>query len=154
MTGVATPAQIAAFAVSMKMKGPNSAEVTELADTMLLHARRVPTRAIHDVTGRQPRLSTSGGTSDARFIKDACPVVEIGLVGASMHAVDEYADVSDLEELSRIYERTFELYFGGNRVFGPSATNAGIDALPGDYELVVTYTALDGTKVNRYPLSF
>jgi anthranilate phosphoribosyltransferase len=42
MTGVATPAQIAAFAVSMKMKGPNSAEVTELADTMLLHARRVP----------------------------------------------------------------------------------------------------------------
>src|SRR5439155_1281980 len=44
-------------------------------------------RAIHDVTGRQPRLSTSGGTSDARFIKDACPVVEIGLVGASMHAV-------------------------------------------------------------------
>jgi anthranilate phosphoribosyltransferase len=46
MTGVATPAQIAAFAVSMKMKGPNSAEVTELADTMLLHARRVPTDVI------------------------------------------------------------------------------------------------------------
>ena len=46
-------------------------------------------RAIADVTGRSPGLSTSGGTSDARFIKDACPVVEVGLVGASMHGVDE-----------------------------------------------------------------
>jgi succinyl-diaminopimelate desuccinylase len=67
--------------------------------------------AIRDVTGREPRLSTSGGTSDARFIKDACPVVEAGLVGASMHAVDEYADTGDIEALSRIYERVLELYF-------------------------------------------
>ena len=43
-------------------------------------------RAVEDVTGRRPKLSTSGGTSDARFIKNACPVVELGLVGATMHA--------------------------------------------------------------------
>ena len=46
-------------------------------------------RAIEETTGAAPTLSTSGGTSDARFIKDACPVVEVGLVGATMHAVDE-----------------------------------------------------------------
>jgi len=68
-------------------------------------------RAIKDVTGREPRLSTSGGTSDARFIKDACPVVEMGLVGASMHGIDEHAAVEDLEALARIYERALELYF-------------------------------------------
>ncbi len=69
-------------------------------------------RAIEDVTERRAKLSTGGGTSDARFIKDACPVVEIGLVGASMHGVDEHADIADLEALSRIYERALELYFG------------------------------------------
>ena len=57
-------------------------------------------------------MSTSGGTSDARFIKDACPVVEVGLVGATMHAVDERVAVDDLEALARVYERTLELYFG------------------------------------------
>jgi succinyl-diaminopimelate desuccinylase len=69
-------------------------------------------RAIADVTGRSPGLSTSGGTSDARFIKDACPVVEVGLVGASMHGVDENVPADDVEALSRIYERTLSLYFG------------------------------------------
>ena len=68
-------------------------------------------RAIEDVTGRRPKLSTGGGTSDARFIKDACPVIELGLVGATMHAVDERVSVADLEALSRVYERTLELYF-------------------------------------------
>jgi succinyl-diaminopimelate desuccinylase len=68
-------------------------------------------RAITDVTGRQPSLSTGGGTSDARFIKDVCPVVEVGLVGASMHGVDENVAVDDIETLSRIYERTMLLYF-------------------------------------------
>jgi len=68
-------------------------------------------RAITDETGRRPRLSTSGGTSDARFIKNACPVVEAGLVGASMHGVDEHVEVADLEALSRVYERTLRLYF-------------------------------------------
>ena len=56
-------------------------------------------------------LSTGGGTSDARFIKAACPVVEIGLVGATMHGVDERVAVDDIEALSRIYERALELYF-------------------------------------------
>ena len=68
-------------------------------------------QAVEEVTGRKPKLSTSGGTSDARFIKDACPVVEIGLVGATMHAVDERVPVDDLEALSRVYERALELYF-------------------------------------------
>ena len=71
-------------------------------------------RAIREVTGREPKLSTSGGTSDARFIKDACPVVELGLVGASMHGIDEHADIEDMEKLTRIYERTLELYFAAD----------------------------------------
>jgi succinyl-diaminopimelate desuccinylase len=54
--------------------------------------------------GVTPELSTSGGTSDARFIKDACPVVEFGLVGATIHQVDERVDVADLEALTRIYQ--------------------------------------------------
>jgi succinyl-diaminopimelate desuccinylase len=74
-------------------------------------------RAIADVTGRSPGLSTSGGTSDARFIKDACPVVEVGLVGASMHGVDENVAAGDVEALSRIYERTLSLYFGSRAEF-------------------------------------
>jgi succinyl-diaminopimelate desuccinylase len=57
------------------------------------------------VTGRRPELSTSGGTSDARFIKDYCPVLEFGLVGQTMHMVDERVALSDLETLTRIYQR-------------------------------------------------
>ena len=53
----------------------------------------------------QPELSTSGGTSDARFIKDYCPVLEFGLVGQTMHMIDERAALSDLETLTRIYQR-------------------------------------------------
>src|SRR5208282_313900 len=67
--------------------------------------------AVEDVTGRRPQLSTSGGTSDARFIKNACPVVEIGLPNATIHAVDERVGLDDLEALSLIYERAFERYF-------------------------------------------
>ena len=67
--------------------------------------------AVEDVTGRKPSLSTGGGTSDARFIKNACPVVELGLVNATIHAVNERVAVDDLEALSRIYERALELYF-------------------------------------------
>ena len=68
-------------------------------------------KAIEDVTGRGAALSTKGGTSDARFIKDACPVVELGLVGDTMHAVDERVPVEDIETLSRVYERALERYF-------------------------------------------
>ena len=60
--------------------------------------------AIRDVTGRTPELSTTGGTSDARFIRRLCPVVEFGLPGQSMHKVDETAAVADVEGLAAIYE--------------------------------------------------
>jgi succinyl-diaminopimelate desuccinylase len=61
--------------------------------------------AVAAVTGRTPRLSTSGGTSDARFIKDTAPVVEFGLVNSTIHQVDERVPLADLEQLTRIYER-------------------------------------------------
>ena len=67
--------------------------------------------AVSDVTGRKPSLSTGGGTSDARFIRQACPVVELGLINATIHAVNERVALDDLEALSRIYERALELYF-------------------------------------------
>ncbi|HEY2529661.1 MAG TPA: succinyl-diaminopimelate desuccinylase, partial [Xanthobacteraceae bacterium] len=67
--------------------------------------------AIAEVTGRTPKLSTAGGTSDARFIKDYCPVLEFGLVGQTMHAVDECAPVADLVSLTAIYRRIIERYF-------------------------------------------
>jgi succinyl-diaminopimelate desuccinylase len=60
--------------------------------------------------GVTPELSTSGGTSDARFIKDACPVVEFGLVGATIHQVDERVDIADLESLTRIYQALLTSY--------------------------------------------
>jgi succinyl-diaminopimelate desuccinylase len=68
--------------------------------------------AIKDVTGEQPKLSTSGGTSDARFIKNYCPVIEFGLVGQSMHQVDERTTVADLATLTAAYRRILERYFG------------------------------------------
>jgi succinyl-diaminopimelate desuccinylase len=61
--------------------------------------------AVQAVSGRTPRLSTSGGTSDARFIKDTCPVVEFGLVNRTIHQVDEHVPLADLEQLTAIYER-------------------------------------------------
>ncbi len=67
--------------------------------------------AIAEVTGRKPELSTGGGTSDARFIKDYCPVLEFGLVGQTMHAVDERTPIADLVTLTAIYRRIIEKYF-------------------------------------------
>jgi succinyl-diaminopimelate desuccinylase len=67
--------------------------------------------AIAETTGRKPALSTTGGTSDARFIKDYCPVVEFGLVGQTMHQVDERVAVADLIALTAIYRRILEHYF-------------------------------------------
>jgi succinyl-diaminopimelate desuccinylase len=68
--------------------------------------------AIAETTGKKPKLSTSGGTSDARFIKDYCPVLEFGLVGQTMHQVDECVPVADLIALTAIYRRIIEKYFG------------------------------------------
>ncbi|HMA50446.1 MAG TPA: succinyl-diaminopimelate desuccinylase [Magnetospirillaceae bacterium] len=69
-------------------------------------------RAIKSVTGRTPDLSTTGGTSDARFIKNACPVAEFGLVGQSMHKADERVAVADLDALTEIYLAVLQDYFG------------------------------------------
>ncbi|WP_367715813.1 succinyl-diaminopimelate desuccinylase [Nitratireductor sp. GISD-1A_MAKvit] len=67
--------------------------------------------SVESVVGSRPQLSTSGGTSDARFIKDYCPVVEFGLVGQTMHMVDERVALSDLETLTQIYLRFLEDWF-------------------------------------------
>ena len=67
--------------------------------------------AIAEITGLHPKLSTSGGTSDARFIKDYCPVLEFGLVGQTMHQVDERVPLADLTTLTAIYRRIIEKYF-------------------------------------------
>ncbi|MFP6746470.1 MAG: succinyl-diaminopimelate desuccinylase [Alphaproteobacteria bacterium] len=68
-------------------------------------------RAVEDVTGTRPALTTTGGTSDARFIHHHCPVAEFGLISESMHKVDEQASVSDIERLSGIYARILDYYF-------------------------------------------
>jgi succinyl-diaminopimelate desuccinylase len=67
--------------------------------------------AIHEVTGRKPDLNTGGGTSDARFISHYCPVLEFGLVGQTMHQVDERVAVKDLERLTTIYRGVLDRYF-------------------------------------------
>ena len=67
--------------------------------------------AVQAVTGRAPDLSTTGGTSDARFIRALCPVVEFGLVGDTMHQIDERAPVADIQALSAIYEQLIDRYF-------------------------------------------
>ena len=70
--------------------------------------------AIRDVTGLSPELSTTGGTSDARFFKGVCPAVEFGLVGESMHQVDEHVRLADLDRLAAIYRRFLDRFFGAD----------------------------------------
>ncbi|WP_018184816.1 succinyl-diaminopimelate desuccinylase [Kaistia granuli] len=84
------------------------------SDSFLTHSEKLIgtlSDAIERATGRQPALSTSGGTSDARFIKDYCPVVEFGLVGQTMHQVDERVALADLETLTTIYRGFLDQYF-------------------------------------------
>ena len=69
--------------------------------------------AAEAVTGRRPQLSTGGGTSDARFITTLCPVAEFGLVGQTMHQVDENVAMADIDGLSMIYEDFMVRFFGG-----------------------------------------
>lgn len=64
----------------------------------------VVAKSVEKVTGKSPELSTTGGTSDARFIKDICPVVECGLINKTAHKVDECIAVADIEQLTKIYE--------------------------------------------------
>ena len=68
--------------------------------------------AIAEITGQKPACSTAGGTSDARFIKNCCPVVELGLIGRTAHQVDERVALTDLHALTAIYRRILEKYFG------------------------------------------
>ena len=70
--------------------------------------------AVETATGKQPELSTTGGTSDARFIKDYCPVAEFGLIGQTMHKSNECVAVQDLEALTDIYTAVLERFFEKN----------------------------------------
>ncbi len=70
-------------------------------------------RSVESLTGKRPELSTNGGTSDARFIKDYCPVVEFGLVGQTMHKVDECTALADLDMLTAVYLDFIRNYLGG-----------------------------------------
>jgi succinyl-diaminopimelate desuccinylase len=67
--------------------------------------------AVTEATGRKPALSTTGGTSDARFITHHCPVVEFGLVGQTMHQINERVPVADLQRLTGIYRKIIDRYF-------------------------------------------
>ena len=69
--------------------------------------------AVEAVTGRRPSLSTSGGTSDARFIRKYCPVVEFGPVGTTMHQIDECVPLAEIEQTALIYEKFLDLTFPG-----------------------------------------
>ena len=73
--------------------------------------RTVVAQAVADTTGRTPAFGTEGGTSDARFIKDHCPVVEFGLIGRTMHKIDECVPIAALETLTNAYLRILERYF-------------------------------------------
>lgn len=68
---------------------------------------------VHQMLGRRPELTTTGGTSDARFIKDYCPVIEFGLVGQTMHKVDENTNVDDVRGLADVYKAVLDGYFPG-----------------------------------------
>jgi succinyl-diaminopimelate desuccinylase len=92
--------------LAMHFDGNADAFVTApgpLVDTMIA--------AIQSETGRTPQLTTTGGTSDARFVKNYCPVIEFGLVNKTIHAVDERVPVADLVQLTRIYRAFLAQYF-------------------------------------------
>lgn len=87
---------------------PNPADVFITHNEPLIDALST---AVTEVTGNRPQLSTTGGTSDARFIKNYCPVVEFGLVGQTMHKIDESVAIKDVEELTQIYEKFLDMFF-------------------------------------------
>jgi succinyl-diaminopimelate desuccinylase len=87
----------------------NAASFITPADNPL---SRLVAAAVQDVTGRTPQMTTSGGTSDARFVQKYCPVVECGLVLETMHQVDENVSLEDMAQLTDVYERVLVRYFG------------------------------------------
>jgi succinyl-diaminopimelate desuccinylase len=93
--------------ISVKIKISGESFITLPGDLSALIAK-----AIELETGQTPQLSTTGGTSDARFIKDICPVVEFGLVGKTMHSVDERVKISQIHQLKLVYGRILQDYFG------------------------------------------
>ncbi len=103
---------------------PGRVEVKTLISGEAFLTRRgeftdVVAQAIRAATGEEPDLSTTGGTSDARFIRDLCPVLEFGLVGQTMHAVDEQVPVSQLRALQTTYAEIIARYFAR---FGEAST--------------------------------
>ena len=98
----------AAFAgkVALRTKLTGDAFITQPGEFVEICAG-----AVREVTGHDPELCTTGGISDARFIRSLCPVVELGLVNATMHAVDERTPVSEITALTQIYRRLIERYF-------------------------------------------
>ncbi|NBG94964.1 succinyl-diaminopimelate desuccinylase [Pyruvatibacter mobilis] len=82
-------------------------------------------RSVEYVLGRAPELSTTGGTSDARFIKNHCPVLEFGLVGETMHKVDERVPAQDVEQLTAIYHRLIDGYFAEAAAFAAEKQSRG-----------------------------
>ncbi len=96
------------------VEGPYDLELTLNGDSFLTPPGRlsdVMQEAVTTITGETPVLSTSGGTSDARFIKDYCPVAEFGLTGQTMHKVDERVAIKDIHALTEIYRQILERYF-------------------------------------------
>ena len=67
--------------------------------------------AVERTLGRTPELGTTGGTSDARFIKDHCPIAELGLLNATAHKVDEHVSLADLRDLGAVYGAVLDAYF-------------------------------------------
>jgi succinyl-diaminopimelate desuccinylase len=97
--------------------GQYSLDVTVSGESFLVRPGIVSdplAEAIRRVTGRVPELSTTGGTSDARFLHAYCPVAEFGLVGQTMHQADERVDLADLVALTEIYRTFFDLFFGNS----------------------------------------
>ena len=94
------------LSISLKFKVSGESFLTPPGDLSY-----IVQNAVLEETGILPNLSTSGGTSDARFIKDHCPVVEIGLVGKSMHQTDEHVELEDIMKLKSIYTRILKKIF-------------------------------------------
>ncbi len=92
--------------ISMQVKVSGESFVTPPGELSAMVAT-----AVEAETGKVPEMSTSGGTSDARFVKDHCPVVEFGLVGKTMHQVDERVRVDQIHQLKAIYGRILRDYF-------------------------------------------
>ena len=98
----------ASFAGAVRLKTAISGEAFHTAPDRFVHT---VADAVEATLGVRPELSTSGGTSDARFIRAMCPVIEFGLVGATMHKVDECAPVEEIRALAATYQALIERYF-------------------------------------------